>query len=118
MKAGGFRINPLSKSFKIMWKTCVLPPSAPHSALTFRTPEPPPHTAVGVVLASSMATFDKRAEGSPRVDDLPEERLQLHVRCVPEEDKVQLYLALGDGSVVTLNRCVRLRARLDFRCAS
>lgn len=77
------------------------------SAFRARGPTRTPHTAVGTALSNSMASFGKEVEDSPRANDLPEERLQLHVRCVPDEDKVQLYLALRDGSIVTLNRCVR-----------
>lgn len=32
------------------------------------------------------------------------EALELHVRCVPGEDKVQLYLALPDGNTLSFNR--------------
>ncbi|CAN0450809.1 unnamed protein product, partial [Ectocarpus sp. 12 AP-2014] len=32
------------------------------------------------------------------------EALELHVRCVPGEDKVQLYLALRDGNTLSFNR--------------
>ncbi|CAN0127901.1 unnamed protein product, partial [Scytosiphon promiscuus] len=34
----------------------------------------------------------------------PQKNLELHVRCVPDEDQVQLYVDLGDGSTVSLNR--------------
>lgn len=34
----------------------------------------------------------------------PRKNLELHVRCVPDEEQVQLYLELEDGSTVSLNR--------------
>lgn len=56
------------------------------------------------VVIVTMASFGEKVEVNPLEGDLPKERLQLHVRCVPDDDKVQLYLALHDGSTVALNR--------------
>lgn len=96
--------SPFCTSFPILWKPCVRPTlqlchsycCSPHEPRVFV-----------VAVPSSMASFGERVEDSPLANHLPEERLQLHVRCVPDEDKVQLYLALRDGSTVTLNRYVK-----------
>lgn len=39
-----------------------------------------------------------------------DEALELRVRCVPGEDKVQLYLALRDGNTLSFNRCSSSRS--------
>lgn len=48
----------------------------------------------------------KETTSRPAQDDITSrDRLQLHVRCVPEEETVQLALPLPDGKgIINLNR--------------